>query len=135
MFVVSQEIKDDSKNEIKEQEKRSISENSNVERGIDRNVRLISYKQARELDLDKVAYIALTDGSILIVRKEFGSNNQDIVSKNFDIPKMENTVSNKTYLIERSNLINDNEQNYNYIESEINPIYNNPNVNTVILQR
>ena len=129
------EIKDDSKNEIKEQEKRSISENSNVERGIDRNVRLISYKQARELDLDKVAYIALTDGSILIVRKEFGSNNQDIVSKNFDIPKMENTVNNKTYLIERSNLINDNEQNYNYIESEINPKYNNPNFNTVILQR
>ena len=127
------EIKDDKKNEIKEQEKRSISENSNVERGIDRNVRLISYRQARELDLDKVAYIALTDGSILIVRKEFGSNNQDIVSKSFDIPRMENTMNNKTYLIERSN--NDNEQNYNYIESEINPKYNNPNFNTVILQR
>ena len=129
------EIKDDNKNEIKEQEKRRISESSNVERGIDRNVRLISYKQARELDLDKVAYIALTDGTILIVRKEFGSNNQDIASKNFDIPKMENTMNNKTYLIERSNLINDNEQNYNYIESEINPKYNNPNFNTVILQR
>jgi hypothetical protein len=44
-------------------------------------VRLICYKEARELDLDSVAYIVLTDGSVLIVRKEYENKKQNIIKK------------------------------------------------------
>ena len=44
-------------------------------------VRLISYKEARELDLDTVAYIVLTDGSVLVVRKEYGNQKQNKIKK------------------------------------------------------
>ena len=47
-------------------------------------VRLISYKEARELDLDTVAYIVLTDGSVLVVRKEYGNKKQNIIKKKID---------------------------------------------------
>ena len=42
----------------------------------DAKVRLISYKEARELNLDTVAYIVLNDGSVLVVRKEYKSKNE-----------------------------------------------------------
>ena len=44
-------------------------------------VSLISYKEARELDLDTVAYIVLTDGSVLVVRKEYGNQKQNKIKK------------------------------------------------------
>ena len=48
-------------------------------------VRLISYKEARELDLDTVAYIVLTDGSVLVVRKEYGNKKQNKIKKRWII--------------------------------------------------
>ena len=42
----------------------------------DAKVRLISYKEARELNLDTVAYIVLNDGSVLIVRREYKNKNE-----------------------------------------------------------
>jgi hypothetical protein len=44
-------------------------------------IRLISYKDARELDLDTVAYIVLTDGTVLVVRKEYENESQDLYRK------------------------------------------------------
>ena len=41
----------------------------------DAKVRLISYKEARELNLDTVAYIVLNDGSVLVVRREYKKKN------------------------------------------------------------
>ena len=48
-------------------------------------VRLISYKEARELDLDTVAYIVLIDGSVLVVRKEYGNKKQNKIKKRWII--------------------------------------------------
>ena len=43
----------------------------------DAKVRLISYKEARELNLDTVAYIVLHDGSVLVVRREYKNKNEN----------------------------------------------------------
>ena len=43
----------------------------------DAKVRLISYKEARELNLDTVAYIVLNDGSVLVVRREYKNKNEN----------------------------------------------------------
>lgn len=43
----------------------------------DAKVRLISYKEARELNLDTVAYIVLNDGTVLVVRREYKNKNQN----------------------------------------------------------
>ena len=59
---------------------------------------LISYKEARELDLDTVTYIVLTDGSVLVVRKEYGNKKQNIIKKkinNKPITNLSKRIINK----------------------------------------
>ena len=83
--IIKKEEKIENKNEkpkkeefVKKEEKKEI-----IMSEIKKNskVRLISYKDARELDLDTVAYIVLTDGSVLVVRKEYENENQDSYRK------------------------------------------------------
>jgi hypothetical protein len=69
--------KEEPENKIKNEQKGKIMSEFRASN----NVRLISYKEARELDLDTVAYIVLTDGTVLVVRKEYENESQDLYRK------------------------------------------------------
>jgi hypothetical protein len=69
--------KEETEQKIKKERKEKIMSDFRASN----KVRLISYKEARELDLDTVAYIVLTDGSVLVVRKEYGNKKQNIIKK------------------------------------------------------
>ena len=98
----------------------------------DGRIRLISYKEAKELNLDKVAYIALTDGSILIVRKDLNSMNEVYANKSKDNLKNRNYISKLNFCIkgiknEYENIFN-NSQNMSQYNS-IHQIYKRPSYN------
>ena len=99
---------------------------------------MISYKQARELDLDKVAYIVLTDGSILVVRKEYGSNSPLTVSKSIDFTSGKDAMKNNAYRFMRKDLDNENVRNFTttYIETnDISPKYDEPELQPMVFPR
>ena len=108
-------IKSEVKNKEKENEEKK--EKQVIELKVNKNVRLLSYKEARELDLDKVAYIVLTDGSVLVVRKEYGNLNKDLPSKKTENLQNKN-YNNKSNDFSNSHLKKKNLQNY----------YNNKNL-------
>ena len=91
-------------------------------------VRLISYKDARELDLDTVAYIVLTDGSVLVVRKEYESESQDLYRK-----KVNKKARNIPIRVMKTNYetFNDN----NVILSNQAPQFQMPNFKKMIFQK
>ena len=91
-------------------------------------VRLISYKDARELDLDTVAYIVLTDGSVLVVRKEYESESQDLYRK-----KVNKKTRNIPIRVMKTNYesFNDN----NVIRSNQAPQFQMPNFKKMIFQK
>ena len=126
----NQEISED-KQEINTNKKEKEKENKPEIK--DRRIRLISYKEAKELDLDKVAYIALTDGSILIVRKDLDSMNKVFATKSNNNLKSRNYISNKSNFCikgiknEYDNIFN-NIQNMSQSNS-IHQIYKRPSFN------
>ena len=78
-------------------------------------VRLISYKEARELDLDTVAYIVLTDGSVLVVRKEYENKKPNIIKKklnNKTIANLSKRIINKNLQALNNNSNSNNNKNY-----------------------
>jgi len=103
------EKEDDTENKDEEIEKRKEEPANKIKNGFKGNimsefrasnkVRLISYKEARELDLDTVAYIVLTDGSVLVVRKEYGNKTLNLNKKRVNNKSMNLTkrVINKNY--------------------------------------
>ena len=98
----------------------------------DRRIRLISYKEAKELNLDKVAYIALTDGSILIVRKDLNSKNKVYANKSKDNLKNRNYISKLNFCIkgiknEYENIFNNSQNKSQY--NSIHQIYKRPSYN------
>ena len=99
--------KEEPENKIKNEQKGKIMSEFRASN----NVRLISYKEARELDLDTVAYIVLTDGSVLVVRKEYGNKKQNIIKKkmnNKPITNLSKRIINKNYQALNNNNNNNN---------------------------
>jgi len=91
-----QKRKEEPENKIKKEQKGKIMSEFRASN----KVRLISYKEARELDLDTVAYIVLTDGSVLVVRKEYGNKKQNIIKKkmnNKPITNLSKRIINKNF--------------------------------------
>ena len=89
-------------------------------------VRLISYKDARELDLDTVAYIVLTDGSVLVVRKEY---------ENEDSYRIKTNKKTKNIPIR---VMKGNYQNFydnNIMQSNQAPQFQIPNFKRMIFQK
>ena len=111
------QIEEEPKEEQKE-EKLKLKEN---EPKINEKVRLISIEEANNLDLDKIAYITLTDGTVAVLKKE-----GQIIIQDLNQPKENN--------IEEQNIIKNNKQNFrqhNPINNEIqqNIIYPNNQIN------
>ena len=92
-------------------------------------VRLISYKEARELDLDTVAYIVLTDGSVLVVRKEYDSQKVILNKKK---------MNSKTINNNKKRIINKSYQTFNHNNNMQQPIQMSeipePNFKKIIFQ-
>ena len=133
------EVKKEVKKEEKKEEKKD-KENEVIvtEKIVDRNIRLISYKEAKELDLDKVAYIALTDGSILIVRKEYGLKSQGLTQKTIDNSN-ENSIINKSDYLITETIGTENEQNFNNMNNfqqpnKINLKIKKPNFHQILFE-
>ena len=132
------EKEDDTENKDEEIEKRKEEPAYKFKNGFKGNimsefrasnkVRLISYKEARELDLDTVAYIVLTDGSVLVVRKEYGNKTLNLNKKR---------VNNKSMNLTKR-VINKNYQTLNNINKLPPPIQVNeiqmPNFKKILLQ-
>ena len=106
---ISDDINEDNFEEKKAEVIDTIKEN-------DTKVRLISLNEANNLNLDKIAYITLTDGTVAILKKEEERNNQEN-------PKINNkklNLSNKPQI----NQNNMNEEEYIFQ----NNIYKDPNI-------
>ena len=106
---ISDDINEDNFEEKKAEVIDSIKEN-------DTKVRLISLNEANNLNLDKIAYITLTDGTVAILKKEEEKNIQE----------------NQTNNNQRLNLSNKPQTNQNNMYEEgynsQNNIYNESNV-------
>jgi len=109
---------------VKKEEKKEIV-SSKIK--TNNKVRLISYKDARELDLDTVAYIVLTDGSVLVVRKEYENENQD--SNKIKVNKKTRNVPIR--------VLKSNYQSFNNNISQTNqmPQFQLPNFKKMIFQK
>ena len=106
---ISDDINEDNFEEKKAEVIDTIKEN-------DTKVRLISLNEANNLNLDKIAYITLTDGTVAILKKEEERNNQEN-------PKINNkklNLSNKPQ-INQNNMY---EEEYNFQ----NNVYKDPNI-------
>lgn len=106
---ISDDINEDNFEEKKAEVIDTIKEN-------DTKVRLISLNEANNLNLDKIAYITLTDGTVAILKKEEERNNQEN-------PKINNkklNLSNKPQ-INQNNMY---EEEYNFQ----NNVYKGPNI-------
>jgi hypothetical protein len=133
------------KEEIKEQKNDKDKQNESEKKG-EEKVRLISLEEANKLELDKIAYIALTDGSIVIIKNQGESLVQDLLKipnplinqiskplhqksfsqKGLGIPKKENTV-------QKQNNYQENKYKYISVNHTRNSSYNkeiNPNQRT-----
>ena len=133
------EDKDEKDNEDEQEVNNDEKEKENKQEiKVDKKIRLISYKEAKELDLDKVAYIALTDGSILIVRKDLKNINHEFSTKSIDILKSKNYISNKSnFSIKGINNEYDQALNNNQNLSQsnsINQIFKRPSFNRTLFQ-
>ena len=106
---ISDDINEDNFEEKKAEVIDSIKEN-------DTKVRLISLNEANSLNLDKIAYITLTDGTVAILKKVEEGN----IEENPKINNKRLNLSNKPQ-INQNNMY---EEGYNFQ----NNIYNDPNI-------
>jgi len=106
---ISDDINEDNFEEKKAEVIDTIKEN-------DTKVRLISLNEANNLNLDKIAYITLTDGTVAILKKEGERNNQE----NQKINNKKLNLSNKPQ-INQNNMY---EEEYNFQ----NNMYKDPNI-------
>ena len=106
---ISDDINEDNFEEKKAEVIETIKEN-------DTKVRLISLNEANNLNLDKIAYITLTDGTVAILKKEDGGNIQENPQTNNKRLNLSNTPQ-----INQNNM---NEEEYNFQ----NNIYQDPNI-------
>ena len=90
------------KKEEKEESKEGLQEKEN-ELNTAEKVRLITIKEANNLDIDKIAYITLTDGTVAVLKKE-GQKVIELI-----IPQSENSNNKKN--IKQSTTINNNHPN------------------------
>lgn len=119
---ISDDINEDNFEEKKAEVIDTIKEN-------DTKVRLISLNEANNLNLDKIAYITLTDGTVAILKKEEERNNQEnpkINNKKLNLSNKPQINQNNMYE-EEYNFQNNMHKDPNIPEQEI--YYDNDNDN------
>ena len=99
--------------EDEEKDKKELAINIIKEAGT--KIRLITLKEANNLNLDQIAYITLTDGTIAIPKKDDEKTDQEDLQKENDISKNKKLNLKKTQNVEMTinqNNIIDDENNF-----------------------
>lgn len=99
--------------EDEEKDKKELAINIIKEAGT--KIRLITLKEANNLNLDQIAYITLTDGTIVIPKKDDEKTDQEDLQKENDISKNKKLNLKKTQNVEMTinqNNIIDDENNF-----------------------
>ena len=112
----SEEVKSKKKRRIQIEEEPKEEGKKLKENGPKTNekVRLISVNEANNLELDKIAYITLTDGTVAVLKKEGQKKIQDLYPQNGNNVEPQNSYNNNNQNFRQQYSINNEIQQNNF---------------------